>query len=84
MGAFLSMKSDDVIIVFLLTETARPRYIAAGGLNLSDRLPLVPVPGDEIAAGSDVFRVIRRRIDPGPPCRVTLTLDHPAQSRHVR
>lgn len=78
------MKAEDVILVYLPTGTSQARFAACGGADLPTVLPVIPVTGDAIAVGADVFRVIRRRIDPGPPCRVTLTLDHPAQGGRPR
>jgi hypothetical protein len=78
------MKTEDVLVVYLPTGTSQQRFADCGGADLPHVLPVIPVPGDEIAVGADLFRVIRRRIDPGPPCRVTLTLDYPAQGGRPR
>jgi hypothetical protein len=80
----MRMKPEDVLVVYLPTGTSQLRFAECGGADLPHVLPVIPIPGDEIAVGADVFRVIRRRIDPGPPCRVMLTLDHPAQGGLAR
>jgi hypothetical protein len=69
----------DVTIVYNPTPSARAVFEQAGGEGLPATLPFLPVPGDEIAVGGAVFSVLRRRIAPGPPLAVTLTLDHPAR-----
>jgi hypothetical protein len=74
----------DVTIVYSPTASARAVFDQAGGESLPATLPFVPAAGDEFAVGGTVFTVLRRRIVPGPPLCVTLTLDHPARPARLR
>lgn len=73
------MNMLDVTIIYQPTATARIGFEKAQGSGLPPSLAMLPMVGDEIAFGGAVFSVLRRRIEPGPPTRVILTLDHPAR-----
>jgi hypothetical protein len=74
----------EVTVVYVPTDTARAAFVSAGGDRLSARPAVLPVAGDEILIGDVVFLVLRRRIDPGPPPVVRLTLDHPSRPQGLR
>lgn len=69
----------EITVLYHPTASARTVFRQAGGESLPTTLPFVPVAGDDIAVGEAVFTVLHRRIAPGPPLCVTLTLDHPAR-----